>query len=71
MVEGSPKKKFEKIAMTKSACLDADIPIISIDTKKKEVIGNFKHPGQVYCSSFRHENPRTALSPVLRRVQPY
>lgn len=43
--------QFEKIAMTKSACLEAGIPIISIDTKKKEMIGNFKRPGLVYCSS--------------------
>lgn len=43
--------QFEKIAMTKSACLKAGIPIISIDTKKKEMVGNFKRSGQVYCSS--------------------
>ena len=43
--------QFEKIAMTKHACLEAGIPIISIDTKKKEMIGNFKRSGHVYCSS--------------------
>lgn len=43
--------QFEKIAAAKEICLESGIPIISIDTKKKELVGNFKRLGQVYCPS--------------------
>jgi hypothetical protein len=43
--------QFVKIDGTKAACMEAGIPIISVDTKKKELIGNFKRDGQVYCES--------------------
>lgn len=43
--------QFEKIAAAKEACLESGIPIISIDTKKKEMVGNFKRDGQVFCPS--------------------
>lgn len=42
--------QFQKIDQAKTACIEAGIPIISIDTKKKEMIGNFKRDGQVYCT---------------------
>ena len=42
--------QFRKIDQAKTACLEFGIPIISIDTKKKEMIGNFKRDGQVYCN---------------------
>ena len=37
--------QFEKIATLKNAYLDAGQPVISIDTKKKELLGNFYHEG--------------------------
>ena len=43
--------QFVKIGMAKDTCIEAGIPIISVDTKKKEMIGNFKRDGQVYCTS--------------------
>ena len=43
--------QFVKIGSAKAACIEAGIPIISVDTKKKEMVGNFKRDGQVYCSS--------------------
>ena len=49
-VEGRDAQ-FEKINSAKTACIKAGIPIISVDTKKKEMVGNFKRDGQVYCTS--------------------
>ena len=43
--------QFVKIGTAKSGCIEAGIPIISIDTKKKEMVGNFKRGGQVYCTA--------------------
>ena len=31
------------------AFLGAGLPVISVDTKKKELIGNFKRQGRVWC----------------------
>ena len=49
-VEGRDEQ-FVKIQNVKELCIKLGIPIISIDTKKKEPIGNLKRDGQVYCSS--------------------
>ena len=45
-VEGRDEQ-FVKIQRVKKLCARLRIPMISIDTKKKELIGNFKRPGQV------------------------
>lgn len=37
--------QFEKIAQLKQEYLDAGLPVISIDTKKKELLGNFYRAG--------------------------
>lgn len=41
--------QFEKIKSITAECENAGIPVISIDTKKKELIGNFKRDGKVSC----------------------
>jgi hypothetical protein len=38
--------QFEHINTTAESCVDRGIPVISVDTKKKELIGNFKNAGQ-------------------------
>jgi hypothetical protein len=47
----SPERdaQFQYIAQQKAAFLAAGDPVISIDTKKKELIGNFKASGQAWC----------------------
>ena len=42
-------EQFEHIAKLKSKFFEKNLPILSIDTKKKEMIGNFYRDGQVYC----------------------
>ena len=41
-------RQFEIIAETRKRFEDAGQPIISVDSKKKELIGNFKNPGKTW-----------------------
>ena len=41
--------QFGYIAARRKEFLAAGLPVISIDTKKKELIGDFKKPGRVWC----------------------
>jgi transposase len=65
--------QFEHINETASKYLKAGDPVISVDTKKKENIGNFKNEGQEY----RHKkDPRKVLDhdfPIeeLGKISPY
>lgn len=42
-------KQFQFINKTSSMYLNAGEPVISIDCKKKENVGNYKNDGRVYC----------------------
>lgn len=46
--------QFENIAQYKSEYQDTGNPIISIDTKKKEFIGNYYRPGHLYSRAEIH-----------------
>ena len=46
-------------------------PIISVDTKKKELIGNFKNAGQAWCQEADAVNVHDFLSDALGRGTPY
>ena len=65
--------QFEYLQEQTSDFLDQGEPVISVDTKKKENIGNFKNNGQEY----RHtKDPRLVLDhdfpiPELGKVAPY
>lgn len=41
--------QFQQIEKQKESFQSTGRPIISVDTKKKELIGNFKNPGQQWC----------------------
>jgi transposase len=43
-------KQFKQIAMLKAQFLDKGLPIISIDTKKKELIGDYRPAGKTWRS---------------------
>jgi hypothetical protein len=65
--------QFEHINETAREYLAAGDPVISVDTKKKENIGNFKNSGQEYRSK---ESPRKVLDhdfPIkeLGKISPY
>ena len=38
--------QFKRINATAERCLDDGVPVISVDTKKKELVGNFKNGGR-------------------------
>ena len=50
--------QFEYINATSKAYIAEGVPVISIDCKKKENIGNFKNNGSEYC---RKKTPRKVL----------
>lgn len=50
-VNVSPQERdaqFLHIAELRELCAAEDVPVISVDTKKKELIGNFKNAGQTW-----------------------
>lgn len=49
----APKRdaQFEHIAAQRKAYLAANLPVISVDTKKKELIGNFMARGRSWCKN--------------------
>lgn len=52
-------EQFENIASTRKSLEEVGIPIISVDTKKKELLGNFKRDGKALSNgtlkSFDHD----------------
>ena len=65
--------QFEHINDTAAKYLKAGDPVISVDTKKKENIGNFKNNGQEYCHK---KDPRKVWDhdfPIeeLGKISPY
>ena len=64
-------QQFGSMRTQRVAHQGAGQPVISVDTKKKELVGNFKHAGQVWCqapeSVDAHDFPQDALG----RAVPY
>jgi hypothetical protein len=46
-------------------------PVISVDTKQKELIGNFKNPGRVWCRTAAEVNAHDFRDDALGRAVPY
>jgi hypothetical protein len=65
--------QFEYINTQAKAFLAANEPIISVDTKKKELVGNFKNNGREWRRKGRPEfvNIHDFIDPKLRRAVPY
>jgi len=62
-------RQFENIARLKQEYLGSDNPIVSMDTKKKELIGNFYRPGhlltQGVIETFDHDFPSFASGVII------
>jgi len=62
-------KQFEKIARLKKEYSDAGNPVISIDTKKKEFIGNLDRGGTTHCDGvievYDHDFPHLADGVII------
>jgi hypothetical protein len=64
-------RQFHYIRAQRTAHLERNQPVISVDTKKKELIGNFKNSGRVWCQVPEvvdaHDFPQDAIG----RAAPY
>ena len=63
--------QFEYIKKMREACRKMNTPAISIDTKKKELIGNFKNPGTRYKRGLDLTNDHDFLSYALGKAALY
>ena len=63
--------QFEYLASQKQAFLEAGLPVISVDTKKKELIGNFKNGGQAWCLEPESVNIHDFPQDAVGRAVPY
>jgi hypothetical protein len=62
-------RQFENIARLKQQYLGSDNPILSIDTTKKELVGNFYREGRLYAretiETFDHDFPSAASGVII------
>jgi hypothetical protein len=49
-------EQLEHIAQIKQEFIDNQLPVLSIDSKKKEMIGNFYRAGKVFCTEAQEVN---------------
>jgi hypothetical protein len=62
--------QFHDIEAHQPALAAAGQPIISVDTKKKEWMGDFKNAGQVWCQQAIEVNGQDFPSDALARALP-
>jgi len=65
------ERQFEYIANQKRIFEANGMPIISVDTKKKELIGNFKNPGQTWRQTADAVNDHDFEHDALGKAVPY
>lgn len=64
-------RQFGYLGSLKQAFLEAGFPVISVDTKKKELIGNFKNNGQEWCQEAKRVNLHDFPQDASGRAVPY
>jgi len=64
-------RQFRYIAKLKRAWLAAGLPVISIDSKKKELIGNFQNRGCTWCQEAEAVNTHDFRQDASDRAVPY
>ncbi len=63
--------QFAYIEQQKQAFREAALPIISVDTKKKELIGLFKNAGRCWCQQAETVNAHDFEQDALGKAVPY
>ena len=63
--------QFEYLQQQKQTFLEAGQPVLSVDTKKKELVGNFKNDGQRWCQEADAVNLHDFPQDALGRAVPY
>ena len=64
-------QQFRYLARVKKLFLQAGLPVISVDTKKKELIGNFLNPGRSWTQAAQKVNVHDFPQDALGRAVPY
>jgi hypothetical protein len=64
-------RQFRYIERVKSIFLANGHPMISVDTKKKELIGNFKNSGQAWCQEAEEVSVHDFPQDAVGRAVPY
>jgi len=64
-------QQFEYLEAQKQAFLEAGWPTISVDTKKKERIGNFKNAGRSWCQQAEAVNDHDFDQDAVGKAVPY
>ena len=64
-------QQFEYLQSQVQAFRQAGLPILSVDTKKKELIGNFKNAGRRWCQSADAVNEHDFEQDALGKAVPY
>jgi hypothetical protein len=64
-------QQFEYIQEQRTDHQEAKQPVISVDTKKKELVGNFKNAGQIWCQTPEQVNVHDFPGEALGRAVPY
>lgn len=64
-------RQFEYIAGQRRRFNILGYPVISVDAKKKELIGNFKNPGRTWCRRVAEVNAHDFRDDAVARVAPY
>lgn len=65
------ERQFEYINRVKKMFLAAGYPVISVDTKKKELIGNFRNGGVAWATQATFVNAHDFRGDALGRAVPY
>src|SRR6266571_2754720 len=70
---GCPERdeQFRYIATQKQRFIAAGLPVISIDTKKKELIGPFRNPGKTWCRQAEEVNEHDFPGVTKCRAVPF
>ncbi len=64
-------RQFRYIERVKRVFAAAGHPVISVDAKKKELVGNFKNPGRVWCQQAEEVNVHDFRQDAVGRAVPY
>jgi hypothetical protein len=64
-------EQFLYIASQRKAFCQAGFPVISVDTKKKELIGHFRNPGKTWCRRPREVNEHDYASQAEGLAVPF
>ena len=65
------EQQFDYIAVQRAIFTTHGLPILSVDTKKKELVGNFKNAGQVWAREPTAVNVHDYPHDALGRAVPY